>query len=208
MSTLLFRPPNPAKSRHEFKLGDTVRIARLCDTFTSRDIIGHIGTIVEQDDEWPFAYMCDVACSTCRSIHTMNEDELDLHEGKVVEAMREKAGVEMEPSTVDPAAVMIDSILATEMLLAGFTRTSVAIEKPMLSDVADQGWRRTLLFMVRLATIAEIYQAVQRIAVAANSKVLSVETYSAREGWAFVRAGDEEVTCLEIPIRVVLVERK
>lgn len=203
--TLLFRPPNPNKVRHEFKIGDTVRISRLVDTFTDPSMIGHVGTIVEQDDSWPFAFLCDVACATCHSTHTMNEEELDLQESSVLATVREKAQVDLEYTKSRPEEVQIDATLAVEMTLCGFTHASVTLEKPLMSELPDPGWRRTLLFKVGLCTVKELYVALQGVATAACAKVLSVETYSVRQNWTYLRIGDEETTLLEVPVRAVLV---
>ena len=208
MSIGVFRPPKPGKTRHEFRMGQRVKIARLVDSFTTPDIIGHTGTIVNQDDDWPFSFLCEVQCETCAGVHTMNEEELDGFEEPDIEELREKAGVDLPEKTPEERdRAMIDSILAVELqLISSLVQCpSVHLDPPPLSQVAAPAWRRTILFRSGMTEIGPLYQAMLKVAVAVNAKVLSLETYSRESGWVFVSAGQEDTFCIEVPVRVVLV---
>lgn len=197
----------PDFEKHTFKVEDRVRIARLADNMTSRDIIGHRGVIIEIDELSNSSV--EMRCSTCGGIHTMHEQELDFLGDDLIRMLQEKAGIPDDPVVVNESNENLENFLAVGMHRAGFLRISVQ-DKP--APAGDPRYPRPLwakhVFGVigRLAPFRVYHDALIKIAEQAGGYLVEWASFSHKDGYnSVITDEDLDTLTLEMPIRAVMV---
>jgi hypothetical protein len=211
VSEIRWREPmfGPDIFAHTFKVGDRVRIARIADNMTTRSIIGHRGIITEIDDISPNSV--EVNCATCRSVHTMHEQELDFFGDDLVQTLMEKAGIKQETVVVDECTENLEDFLAVGMHKAGFGRICVKNRPVSAGDprYPRPVWSKHVYgFIGKLAPLRVYNDALVKIADQAGGYLAEWATFSHRSGYdSVIHDEDLDTLTLEMPIRALMVAK-
>lgn len=211
VSEIRWREPmyGPDTEQHTFKVGDRVRIARLADQMTTRDIIGHMGVITEIDD---FSNsMVEFKCGTCQGIHTMHEQELDYYGDDLVQLVQAKAGIMDEAVEINQAFVNLEDFLAVAMYKAGFERIAVQDKETPHGDpsMPRPVWAKYVYGVIpKLAPLRVYADALIKIAREAGGYLAEWATYSVKSGYSgVITEHDLDTLAMEMPIRAVIVAK-
>jgi hypothetical protein len=209
VSEIRWRQPmfGPDFEKHTFKVGDRVRIARLADNMTSREIIDHRGIIIEIDDLSNSSV--EMRCSTCGSIHTMHEQELDFMGDDLIRMLQEKAGIPDDPVVVNESNENLENFLAVGMHRAGFLRISVQDKPAPAGDprYPRPVWAKHVYGVIgRLAPFRVYHDALIKVAEQAGGYLVEWASFSHKSGYdSLIRPEDLDTLTLEMPIRAVMV---
>lgn len=211
-SEIRWREPmfGPDSEQHTFKVGDRVRIARIADAITTREIIGHQGVIFETDSISPTSV--EMQCHTCGGVHTMHEQELDYFGDDLVQFIQEKAGIPLDPVIVDEVKEALENSLALAAHRAGFHRVCVK-DRPMpLGDprCPRPVWSKHVYGVItRLAPLRGYHEALIQIADQAGGYLAEWAVYSHKFGYnAVITEADLDTLTLEMPIRALIVAKE
>jgi hypothetical protein len=212
VSEIRWREPmfGPDGDRHVFKPGDRVRIARIADTITSREIIGHCGIIIEIDDMSTSSV--DVRCSTCDGVHTMHEQELDFMGDDLIRLLAEKAGIPDDPVAVDESNENLENSLALAMHVAGFERICVHDRPPPAADPRSPRpmWSKYVYGVIgQLSPFRVHHEALVKIADAAGGYLVEWRSFSHKSGYNLVITADDlDTLTMEMPFQALIVSKE
>lgn len=206
-STIRFRPPNPNKHEHEFKVGDFVVIARLEHSVpTSREILHHCGVITEVDDFSPSSV--EMRCASCVGSHTMHESELDLLEDRTVLMLREKTGVDNRPITkAELDKLTFEDEIAVLMHKAGFLRVAVEDRPIPFADpeLPTPHWTKYVYGTIGQMAPFSVHAAkLLKVAHTINAHLVEWHCYNLHRGWSALTLDDMDTLTFDMPTRAVL----
>ncbi len=210
-STIRFRPPNPDKYGHEFKVSDFVVIARLEHSIpTSQSILHHCGIITEVDD-CAGATAVEIQCHSCDGTHRMHESELDLLEDRTVLMLRDKAGVNNRPvSKAEADKRDFEDEIAILMHNEGFLRVAVEDRPVPFADPAlpTPHWSKYVYGTIgQMGPFSLHAGRLLHVAHAIKAHLVEWHCFNLHKGWVALTLDDMDTLTFDMPTRAVFQSR-